>query len=103
MPVMNGQRKPVQQPSLIGQLRRGLFFASTLLIAIIIFCIFLGSFAFSIQQTNYNEANAIQTNLNTLLNSMINQETGLLGYINTGNPVFLQPFNSGRPAYLAAD
>src|ERR1051326_3026750 len=33
---------------------------------------------------------------------MVNQETGLRGYIDTNNTTFLQPFTTGRPQYLLA-
>ncbi len=36
-----------------------------------------------------------------MLTSMIDQETGVRGYINTNNPTFLDPFNTGRPQYLS--
>jgi PAS domain S-box-containing protein len=38
--------------------------------------------------------------LDTLLSSMIDQETGLRGYITTADPNFLEPFYQGREVYL---
>ncbi len=38
--------------------------------------------------------------LDTLLSSMIDQETGLRGYITTTDPTFLEPFYQGREVYL---
>ena len=45
---------------------------------------------------------AIHDDLNGILSSMIDQETGLRGYIATNNAAFLDPYNTGRPAYLSS-
>ena len=44
---------------------------------------------------------SIHNDLNEILQSMTDQETGLRGYIATDDPTFLIPFTSGRPGYLA--
>ena len=40
----------------------------------------------------------IEKNSDALFSAMIDQETGLRGYITTADPVFLQPFYQGRDA-----
>ena len=45
---------------------------------------------------------SIHDDLNGILQSMIDQETGLRGYIATNDPTFLEPFTSGRPDFLSA-
>ncbi|MBA2396949.1 MAG: CHASE3 domain-containing protein [Ktedonobacteraceae bacterium] len=51
---------------------------------------------------NEMERTTIMTahDLDTLLSSMIDQETGLRGYITTTDPNFLEPFYQGREAYI---
>jgi two-component system, chemotaxis family, sensor kinase CheA len=44
---------------------------------------------------------SINQEISTLLQSMVDQETGLRGYVSTNNPDFLQPLTSGRAQYSA--
>ncbi len=83
-------------------LKRRLFLTVGLLIFGLVLSIFVGLFA-AINQYNLGEQKvAIHDDLNGILSSMIDQETGLRGYIATNNPVFLDPYTTGRPAYLSS-
>ena len=93
---------PVQQRSLVGGLRNGLIAPISLLLVGLILCVSAGIFA-SVTQYNLGEQKvSIQENLDSILNSMVNQETGVRGYISTDNTTFLDPFTTGRPEYLAS-
>ncbi|MGB8344806.1 MAG: ATP-binding protein [Ktedonobacteraceae bacterium] len=45
---------------------------------------------------------AVQSDIDSIQSNMLDQETGLRGYISTAQTSFLQPFQVGRPAYLAS-
>jgi PAS domain S-box-containing protein len=45
---------------------------------------------------------ALNRDIDTMLNGMVNQETGIRGYLFTGNPAFLQPFYQGQDEYRQA-
>jgi len=93
---------PIQQRSLVGGLRNGLIAPISLLLLGLILCVFAGIFA-SITQYNLGEQKvALQESMDSMLSSMIDQETGVRGYISTNNTTFLEPFNTGRPQYLAS-
>ncbi len=92
---------PIQQHSLVGRLRNGLIAPISLLLLGLVLCVSAGIFA-SISQYNLGAQKVtIQENLDGMLTSMIDQETGVRGYINTNNSTFLDPFNTGRPQYLS--
>ncbi len=92
---------PVQQRSLVGRLRNGLIAPISLLLLGLLLCVSAGIFA-SVNQYNLGEQKvAIQENLDGMLTSMINQETGVRGYISTNNITFLDPYTSGRSNYLS--
>ncbi len=91
----------IQQRSLVGRLRNGLIAPISLLLIGLVLCVSAGIFA-SISQYNLGEQKVtIQENLDGMLTSMIDQETGVRGYISTNNSTFLDPFNTGRPQYLS--
>ena len=92
---------PIQQRSLVGRLRNGLIAPIALLLLGLILCVSAGVYA-SVSQYNLGEQKvAIQENLDGMLSSMIDQETGVRGYITTNNTTFLDPYTSGRPNYLS--
>ncbi len=92
---------PIQQRSLVGRLRGGLIAPISLLLLGLILCVSTGIYA-SISQYNLGvQKVTIQESLDGMLTSMIDQETGVRGYIATNNRTFLDPFNSGRPQYLS--
>lgn len=98
--VKGRQGRP--KKSLLDLLKRRLFLTVGLFIFGLVLSLFVGLFA-AINQYNLGEQKvAIHDDLNGILSSMIDQETGLRGYIATNNPVFLDPYNTGRPAYLSS-
>ncbi|GAC1641749.1 MAG: hypothetical protein NVS4B12_04320 [Ktedonobacteraceae bacterium] len=95
------QTTALKQHSLVGELRNGLIAPISLLLLGLILYVSAGIFV-SISQYNLGEQKkAIQGSLDGMLRSMVDQETGIRGYINTNNATFLEPFNSGRPQYLS--
>lgn len=98
----NTAKQRTQQTSLIRQLKRSLLLVVTLIASIFIFSIPLSAIISPVQRNLDAQKGALQEDLNTLLISMVNQETGLRGYISTGNSAFLQPFTDGRPQFLLA-
>ncbi len=58
----------------------------------------------SIQHVNYQTEHSYKviSALDGLARSMVNQETGLRGYLISGDPKFLDPFRSGQTAYKIA-
>lgn len=90
------------QRSLVGRLRRGLLFPIGLLIFGLLLSFAVGIFAYMSQQSVGNQKAAIQSDLDSILNSMVNQETGIRGYVVTNNQTFLTPFTDGRPQYIQA-
>ncbi len=92
---------PIQQRSLVGRLRNGLIAPISLLLLGLVLCVSAGIFA-SVSEYNLGEQKVtIQENLDGMLSSMIDQETGVRGYISTNNTTFLDPFTTGRPDYLS--
>lgn len=86
--------------SVVGQVKSYLIISVILLIVILIFRLML-SIIVSKDQYDLNiEHTTVQSDITGILTSMIDQETGLRGYIVTANPTFLEPFNRGRPQYL---
>lgn len=95
-------RRGRSKKSLLDLLKRRLFLAVGLLILGLVLSLFVGLFA-TMNQYNLGEQKvAIHNNLNGILSSMIDQETGLRGYIATNNATFLKPYDTGRPAYLSS-
>ncbi|MEO8971947.1 MAG: ATP-binding protein [Ktedonobacteraceae bacterium] len=98
--VKNRRGRP--KKSLLDLLKRRLFLTVGLLILGLVLSLAVGFFA-AINQYNLGEQKvAIHNDLNGILSSMIDQETGLRGYIATNNQTFLSPYNTGRPAYLSS-
>ncbi len=98
--VKSRQGKP--KKSLLDLLKGRLFLTVGLLLFGLVLSLFVGLFA-TINQYNLGEQKvAIHGDLNGILSSMIDQETGLRGYIATNDPAFLSPYNTGRPAYLSS-
>ncbi len=94
-------RKGRPKKSLLELLKSRLSLTVGLLIFGLALSLFVGLFA-TINQYNLGEQKvAISQDLSNILNSMIDQETGLRGYIATNNATFLSPYTTGRPAYLS--
>ncbi|GAC1685616.1 MAG: hypothetical protein PVS3B3_06800 [Ktedonobacteraceae bacterium] len=92
---------PLHQRSLVGRLRDGLIAPISLLLIGLILCVSTGIFASISQYTLGEQKVTIQEDLDGMLRSMIDQETGVRGYISTKDATFLDPFNSGKPQYNA--
>ncbi|HJT54892.1 MAG TPA: ATP-binding protein [Ktedonobacteraceae bacterium] len=93
--------KNVKQHSLVGRLRSSLILTAVLFIGVLLVCL-AGGIVGSVGQYNLGQQKvSIHDNLNGILNALINQETGLRGYVATNNVSFLEPFTSGHTEYLA--
>ena len=91
-----------RQRSLVAGLRNGLIGPISLLLIGLVIGVCAGIFS-SISQYNLGEQKVvIRGNVDGMLRSMVDQETGLRGYISTNNLTFLEPFNSGRPQYVSS-
>ncbi len=90
------------QSSLITQLRDRLIVT----IGILVCCLVLNSTISIVVIMNQQQLGAqklsIHQNISDLLQAMVDQETGLRGYVTTGNTTFLQPLTSGRANYSIA-
>src|SRR5579871_5083751 len=100
---MNNTSGRTQQMSLVGQLKRSRLIVVSLIASIFIFGFPLSIIASSSHHNFDAQKGSLQEDLNSILISMINQESGLRGYITTANIAFLQPFTNGRPQYLLAE
>ncbi|GAC1349180.1 MAG: hypothetical protein NVSMB27_19880 [Ktedonobacteraceae bacterium] len=90
-----------RQKSLVKQLKRRLFVAIGLLILVLFLRFYASAYTANLQSNLSTQKVSLHDTLNGLLRSMVDQETGLRGYISTNDPTFLDPFNSGRPQYLS--
>lgn len=100
--IRSVRRAGRQQRSLQALLKRRLLFTVGLLVLGLLLSLLVGLFA-TINQYNLGQQKvAIRDDLNGILNAMIDQETGLRGYIATGDTTFLGPYTTGRPTYLAS-
>lgn len=90
-----------KQHSLVGRLRSSLILTAVLFIGVLLLCL-AGGIVAAVGQYNLGQQKvSIHDDLNGILNALINQETGLRGYINTDNATFLEPFTSGHTQYVA--
>src|SRR3984893_15456495 len=99
---MNNTSRRTQQTSLVEQLKRCLLIVVSLLVCVLILSFPVGIFNSNSQHNLDEQKAALQEDQNNILLGMVNQETGLRGYITTDNTVFLVPFTSGRTQYLLA-
>ncbi len=91
----------VKRGSLVKQIRTRLFLSMGLLFVILIIHL-SGGFVISAQQHNMiTNSLTLRDDINELQNAMVNQETGIRGYIATANAAFLEPFTTGHETYLA--
>ncbi len=95
------QRQVVQMPqrNLLTQLRSRLILS----IAALVFSLLLSASAgiyvsFNQQQLGTNKV-TLHDNVNGLLEGLVNQETGLRGYVATNDNAFLEPYASGQVQY----
>ena len=97
---MNNASKRKQQNSLVRLIRRRLLVVTSLLVFAFLFNFLVGLYVSNRQYNLGEQKDALQKNQDGILIAMLNQETGLRGYIATNSPVFLKPFNTGRPQFL---
>ena len=93
----------ISQPKrLLQRLRRSLAVTVGSLVLVLALSLFVEFFIFSTLQNLNKEQLAIQHSTDEILRQMLDQETGVRGYVNArGNQIFLEPYNSGRSGYLA--
>jgi methyl-accepting chemotaxis protein len=91
-----------RQTSLVEQLKRCLLIVVSLLVCVLILSFPVGLLNSTIQHNLDEQKAALQEAQTNILLAMVNQETGLRGYITTDNTLFLMPFTSGRTQYLLA-
>ncbi|GAC1349506.1 MAG: hypothetical protein NVSMB27_23280 [Ktedonobacteraceae bacterium] len=88
--------------SFVRQVKTRQFFTAGVFMGMLIAYIVI-SISVYITQSNLGEQKVtLHDDINGILSSMVNQETGLRGYIAANNTVFLDPFTTGRSAYLSA-
>ena len=91
-----------QQRSLIEQIRRRIYLSVALLVIFLLISSIVSIYISLNQQQLGNQRVAIHDDVNNLLQAMLDQETGLRGYIATNNTIFLQPLTTGRANYATA-
>ncbi len=90
-----------RQRSLIGGFRDGLLWPILILLFGLVLGVVASIYASTSQYTLGEQKVTVQRNVDGMLSSMIDQETGLRGYITTNDTTFLEPFTTGRPQYLS--
>jgi len=87
---------------MIHQFQSHLLLVSGILLLSILLRLFVNISTTLSQQALSASMLTLHDDENALLIAMINEETGLRGYIATADPTFLQPFYLGRSQYLSA-
>src|SRR5450631_4401456 len=85
--------------SLLTHFRRYLVSVVGLLLILLLVRFLSENLLLSTWQSDATNALMLQQEVGTLQQSMLDQETGLRGYISTDDPLFLQPFTQGRQLY----
>ncbi len=92
----------IQPKRLLQRLRRSLALTVGSLALVLALSLFVEFFIFNTLQDLNREHLAIQHSTDELLRQMLDQETGVRGYVNArGDKSFLDPFTSGRNSYQA--
>jgi len=97
---MNNASARKQQNSLVRLIRRRLLVVICLLVFAFLFNFLVGIYVSNRQYNLGEQRVALQMDQDGILIAMLNQETGLRGYIATNSPAFLEPFKTGRPQFL---
>ncbi len=87
--------------SIIRRLTYNLALTIGLLLGALAASILAGSFIVSNQKDLDEQKSQILQDIDIMLTSMVEQETGVRGYINTTDQIFLEPYTRGRTQYLA--
>src|SRR2546423_14893582 len=90
--IRNSQRQ--HHTSLVGQLKRSRLIVTSLIASIFIFSIPVSIIASPSQHNLDVQKGALQEDLNSILISMVNQQTGLRRNITTAYSAFLQPYTN---------
>lgn len=90
-----------REQSLIDHIKRRLFFIVGLLLVVLAVLFSISIYSSNLQDSLGKQRLTIQEDLDGILNSMVDQETGLRGYVATNNSTFLEPYNTGHAQYLA--
>jgi signal transduction histidine kinase/CHASE3 domain sensor protein/ActR/RegA family two-component response regulator len=98
---MKNTAKSEKRNSLVKRFKVNLWLLVSLLILSLILGLAEGFYSTITQYYLGGQKISIYNDLNKILQSMIDQESGLRGYIVTDNSTFLEPFTSGRPQYLS--
>jgi two-component system, chemotaxis family, sensor kinase CheA len=88
--------------NLIAQLRDRLIVTVSILVCCIVLNSVISIVVVMSQQQLGTQKLAIHQSIGDLLQAMVDQETGLRGYVTTNNTVFLEPLTSGRAHYSTA-
>lgn len=87
--------------SLVKQIRTRVFFNMGLLLVVLIIHLSVSILTSTLQHNASIDSLTLRDDINGLQSAMLDQETGIRGYIATASPIFLEPFNNGRETYLA--
>ncbi len=90
-----------QEPRLLDQLRNRLFLIIGLLLLCFVFSVGISVYAVYSQQQLGAQKVRIHDDIDALLQSMVDQETGLRGYVSTNSTTFLDPYTNGHTQYSA--
>lgn len=88
--------------SLIGQIRIHLVVLLCLFVVVVLLGFLVSTVTLLQQDRQATHIIALHDDINAMMQAMVDQETGLRGYITTDNPLFLQPYQQGRSVYQAA-
>ncbi len=86
--------------SLVTQIRTRLFFNMGLLLVVLIIHLSASILTSALQHNASIDSLTLRDDINGLQSAMIDQETGIRGYIATANTIFLEPFYRGHETYL---
>jgi two-component system chemotaxis sensor kinase CheA len=100
--MQGASRKRTLRSSLLPRFQQSLFLSMSFLAIGLLLSFGVSGFVSNNQRSLGDRKVVIQAELDTILSAMLDQETGLRGYINTGNELFLEPFTAGRPEYLTS-
>lgn len=90
------------RPHLARQFRRHLVLVTGLLLLTLLLRVSANIYTMRNVSTINTDAFIMHDEENQLLSAMVDQETGLRGYLVTTDPLFLQPFTLGHTQYLSA-
>jgi signal transduction histidine kinase len=93
--------KDDRRGSFLQQLKTRLLLSCCLLIFLLLIHASVSTYITTIQNNLDTQSLALRDDSSNLLTTMIDQETGLRGYLATNNTLFLAPFHSGRTSYVS--